>query len=205
MSAAIGSATSFVRCRLPVAGGLCRLPKGHPDECDPGSEAPTPAPVPRSNPVPGSTRREYRPARPVSVKPQPQQAVQFNCMREAEAERARLVDQLHSLELQIVDPDLKDEAGNRLGTNEYFAWRRWAAVEKVKATRRLSAVKAWIKATNLEGPARALGLDPNSADQLVAAAGDLLKRLYREGVELDEDEVRLMDACRNYAGNGGKR
>lgn len=66
-------------------------------------------------------------------------------MDEAEALRQQLTLDVQSIQAQLGDKQRTDEAGNRLDSREYWAWKKRASHALTLKLNELRAVKAWIR------------------------------------------------------------
>lgn len=124
-----------------------------------------------------------------------------------EAAFRKRIEENQGIQLQLSDKDKRHPDGSRYTDHEYHEWRgrAIAAWKHGVAEQRVmkEALKIARRRFNTDTPLRNAS-DLTTPDALIHAAYVVLHRMASEGVEVDEEEQRIIDALDAYLRNNGK-
>lgn len=114
-------------------------------------------------------------------------------------ERIRdLQDAIETIQYQLADPNKTDKHGERLPDEKYQKWRRQALKALTAKKQELRYLKDWLRAYQHEATALRLDVDPNSCEDLLKIANNLIQQKKNEGVSFSPIEYKMADLVRDY-------
>ena len=123
-----------------------------------------------------------------------------------EAFRKR-IDENQSIQLQLSDKDKRHPDGSRYSEHEWHEWRQRAIAAWKHGVAEQRVMKEALKVSrrrfNTDTPLRDAP-DLTTPDALIHAAYVVLHRMASEGVEVDDEEQRIIDALDAYLRNHGR-
>lgn len=124
-----------------------------------------------------------------------------------EAVFRKRIEENQGIQAQLSDKNRCHADGSRFSEHEYHEWRgrAIAALKHGVAEQRVlkEALKVARRRFNTDTPLRAAN-ELDTPDALMHAAYVLLKRLVSEGVDIDDEEQRIIDALDAHLRNYGK-
>ena len=118
---------------------------------------------------------------------------EFSSKSEAEAWLVETWFEIEDLNLQLKDMNKTGQDGQRMTSEEYWAWRKKVErirLKKLRAYKKIQTqVKAWPK-------------DPSGQEKVVKAGLELLLDLAEEIEDLDMEEVQIVDEVKRFLGRG---
>jgi len=118
---------------------------------------------------------------------------EFSSKAEAEAWLVETWFEIEDLNLQLKDMNKTGQDGQRMTSEEYWAWRKKVErirLKKLRAYKKIQAqVKAWPK-------------EPSGQEKVVKAGLELLLDLAEEIEDLDMEEVQIVDEVKRFLGRG---
>jgi hypothetical protein len=118
--------------------------------------------------------------------------------------KLELVTRLNDVEAQLAVRKKGGPAcdGNyREDSETFFDWRGRAIHAKKAIIAELQRLNLWIKQKRRERTAdraASLGVDPKSPASMLLAAANIFQRMRSEGVDVDQDEIDVFDAIKQY-------
>lgn len=123
-------------------------------------------------------------------------------LKELEDRRAQLVLEVKTIQAQLGQTRRFDvKLGRELSRVEYSRWRNKALQALAEKEKALLNYTKTLREERAKAAVGVTDFDPSSANGVLSATYVLLRRLVDEGVDLDPDEFKVMDAARDYLRN----
>ena len=126
-------------------------------------------------------------------------------MDEAQTRRGIIVDEMKEIDFQLSDRDKRDGHGNRVGSVDYWRWRKTAGDAKRFKERELMKLNRWIREKAMEEDAKkrerknllASSLDAKDPYMLILRAHDLLSQLEAD-FQFTPEDLGLLAGMQAY-------
>ena len=117
-------------------------------------------------------------------------------LADADEQRRRLTTEVQELQAQLGDRQRSDNAGRRLGTQEYWSWKRQARDLLTQKLTDLREVKDWIRDNRHALPPGPLSPDAFAFVGQLESLYLILRDLRNEDVDFDQAEIDKIEAAR---------
>lgn len=118
-------------------------------------------------------------------------------LREARRRKARLQDEIESIQFQLSDRDRSDKNGRRLAPEKYHKWRHYAIKALIAKKKELRFLKRWISDRQQRKTAGMFDIDSTNRESLLAAASNLLQNKIKDGKTFTDEELMLANLIRD--------